>query len=96
MAYKYFDKKSSGGATKDKIFSKQRPLDLATQKLLENFKNAHACSSSKRDIWGANLADIQLISRYNEGFRILLCVIDAIIKYPWVIPLKDRKKYYNY
>ena len=39
MAYKYFDKKSSGGAIKDKIFSNQRPLDLATQKLLENFKN---------------------------------------------------------
>ena len=40
---------------------------------------------------GADLADMQLISKFNERFRFLLCVIDILNKYAWVVPLKDRK-----
>ena len=48
-------------------------------------------SSFKDNIWGADLADIQLISKFNKGFRFLLCVIDIFGKYAWVVPLKDKK-----
>ena len=34
---------------------------------------------------------MQLISKFNEGFRFLLCVIDIFNKYVWVAPLKDKK-----
>ena len=34
---------------------------------------------------------MQLISKFNKGFRSLLCVIDIFSKYAWVIPLKDKK-----
>ena len=34
---------------------------------------------------------MQLVSKFSEGFRLLLCVIDIFIKYPWVIPLKDKE-----
>ena len=34
---------------------------------------------------------MQLISKFNKGFRFLLCVIDIYSKYVWVIPLKDKK-----
>ena len=34
---------------------------------------------------------MQLISRFNKGFRFLLCVIDIFSKYAWVVPLKDKK-----
>ena len=40
---------------------------------------------------GADLADMQLISKFNKGFRFLLCVIDILSKYSWVVPLKDKK-----
>ena len=30
-------------------------------------------------------------SKFNKGFRFLLCVIDIFSKYAWVIPLKDKK-----
>ena len=34
---------------------------------------------------------MQLISKVNKGFRLLLCVIDIYSKYAWVVPLKDKK-----
>ena len=42
-------------------------------------------------IWGADLADMQLINKFNKGIRFLLCVIDIFSKYAWDIPLKDEK-----
>ena len=43
------------------------------------------------NIWGADLDDMQLISKLNKGIRFLLCVIDIFSKYTWFIPLKDKK-----
>ena len=34
---------------------------------------------------------MQLISKFNKGYRFLLCVIDIFSKYAWVVPLKDKK-----
>ena len=34
---------------------------------------------------------MQLISKFNQGFRFLLCVIDIFSKYAWVVSLKDKK-----
>ena len=34
---------------------------------------------------------MQLISRFNKGFRFLSCTIDICSKYAWVVPLKDKK-----
>ena len=47
--------------------------------------------SFKDSIWGADLADMQLISKYNKGIRYLLCAIDLFSKYTWVVPLKGKK-----
>ena len=43
------------------------------------------------NIWGPDLAAMQLISRFNKGLRFLLCVIDIFSKYAWVILSKDKK-----
>ena len=40
---------------------------------------------------GADLIDIQLISKFNKGNHFLLCVIDIVSKYAWDIPLKNKK-----
>ena len=34
---------------------------------------------------------MHLISKFNKGFRFLLCVIDIFSKYAWVVPSKDKK-----
>ena len=48
-------------------------------------------SSFRDNIWGVDLVDMQLLSKFDKGFRFLLCVIDIFSKYAWVIPLKDKK-----
>ena len=60
-----------------------------TNKLLK-LKKKNVYSAFEDNIWGTDLADIQLISQFNKGFRVL-CVIDIFSKYAWVAPLKDEK-----
>ena len=48
-------------------------------------------SSFRDNIWGVDLVDMQLLSKFDKGFRFLLCVIDIFSKYAWVIPSKDKK-----
>ena len=94
-----FDKNSKGGGVNNKIKQIQHPLNLATHQLAEelhkpiirNFKKRTVCFGFKDNILGADLADMQLISKFNQGFRFLLCVIDIFSTYAWVIPLKDKK-----
>ena len=59
--------------------------------LLENLKKRKVYSSFRDNIWGADLADMQLLSKFKKGFRFLLWVNDIFSKYPWVIPLNDKK-----
>ena len=34
---------------------------------------------------------MQLLRKFNKGFRFLLCVIETYSKYTWVVLLKDKK-----
>ena len=69
--------------------------ELLTEKLhkpsMKKFKIRKFCSSFKDNIWGVQLAGMQLISKFNKRIRFLLCVIDSFSKYAWVFPLKDKK-----
>ena len=60
---------------------------VATRK----FEKKKIYSGFKNNIWGADLAYMQLINKVNKGIRFLLFVIDIFTKYAWVIPLKDKK-----
>ena len=59
--------------------------------IIRKFKKRKVHSTFIDNIWGADLADMQLISKYDKEFRFLLCVIDIYSKYASVIPLKDKK-----
>ena len=43
------------------------------------------------NIYGADLADMQVISNIDKITRLLLWVIDVLSKYAWVISLKHKK-----
>ena len=34
---------------------------------------------------------MQLISKFNKGYKFSLCVVDIFSKYDWIVPLKDKK-----
>ena len=59
--------------------------------IIRKFKKRKVYSLFKDNIWGADLADIQSISKFNKGCRFLLCVIEIFSKYAWVVPLKYKK-----
>ena len=46
----------------------------------------------KDNLWGADLADIQLISKYNKGLQFLLYVIVNLSKYAWGKKILQRQK----
>ena len=48
-------------------------------------------SSFIGNIWGADLADIQLLNKLNKGVRFSWWIMDIYNKYTFVISLKDRK-----
>ena len=83
MVYKFFDSKV---ASPDKKSEGSGAKHVNTKLIPYNVYSAF-----KDNIWGADLADMQLLSKYNKGIRFLLCVIDIFSKYAWVVPLKDTK-----
>ena len=91
MVYKYFDKKSAGGGVNIPLdFNEQLAKELH-KPIITKFKKTKVYSGFRDNIWGADLADMQLISKFNRGFRVLLCIIDTFSKYAWVVPLKAKK-----
>ena len=59
--------------------------------IIRKFKKRKVHSSFKDNIWGADLADMQLISKYSKGIEYLLRAIDLFSKYAFVVPLKGKK-----
>ena len=96
MVYKFFDKKSAGSDAKHVNSTKLAPQNqnLAEElhkSIIKKFEKIKVHAAFKDNIWGADLADMQLLNRYNKGIRFLLYVIDIFSKYAWVVPLKDKK-----
>ena len=93
--YKFFDKKCSGGGVylhaNNKIKQNYQLAEELQKPIIRKVKKRTVYSGFKDNIWGADLADMQLISKFNKGFRFLLCVIDIFSKYAWVVNLKDKK-----
>ena len=90
MVYTFFDKKSAGSGVNMHANNEKLAEEL-DKPIIKFFLKRTVCSRFKDNIWGADLADIQLIGKFNKGFRFFLCVIDVFSKYAWVIPLKDKK-----
>ena len=102
MVYKFFDKMSTsladksgkGGGVNNEIKQNKQLAEELHKPIIKNFLKRIVYVLFKDNIWGADLANVQLISKFNKGTRFLLCSIDIFSKYAWVVPLKD--KMYNY
>ena len=102
MVYKFFDSKVASpdkrslGSGAQRVNTKITPqnqqlVEELHKPIIRKFKKRKVYSTFKDNIWGVDLADMQLLSKYNKGIRFLLYVTDIFSKYAWVVPLKDQK-----
>ena len=78
--YTFFGKTFSIGKVKNKnIFNKKSAEELP-KPIIRKFNKRKIHSPFIRNIWGAHLADMQLISKFCKGFGFSLCVIDIYSK----------------
>ena len=89
MVYMFFDKKSSESGTVNEL-NYQLANELH-KPIIKKFKKRKVYSSFRENIWGVDLADMQSLSKYNKRIKYLLCAIDLLSKYAWVVPIKDKK-----
>ena len=79
---KYFVRACSG-IKNEKILNKE--ISNYKNQLLEFFLKKQKYTYLLYNIWGADLADMQLISKFNKRICFLLGFIDISSKYDWVI-----------
>lgn len=65
------------------VFTQNRPVQ-------KRFKRRKVFVYKKDQQWCADLIEIGSIADENNGNRYLLCVIDVLSKYAWVIPMKNK------
>ena len=89
--YEFFDTKTCFSGIKNENISNRELAEELHKQIIREFNNKKVHSSFIDNIWGGDIADIQLTSKFNKEFRFLLRVIDIFSKYVWVFPFKDRK-----
>ena len=91
MVHKIFDKETSSSSIENEnVSNKQLAEEELHKPIIRNFNKPKVHLLFIDNIWGADLADMNLICKFNEEFR-FLCVHDICNKYTWVVPLKDKK-----
>ena len=78
MVYKFFDKKSAVKGIKSGIKQNEELSEELHKRIIKKFKKWKLYLSFKDNIWGADLEDIQLKGKFNEGVCFLLCFIDFL------------------
>ena len=81
MLYKCFDKNTSGSGIKNENISNKQLPEESHKPVVRKLNKSKVQSPFIDNIRGADLTDMQLISKFNKGFRFLLCVIDIHSKY---------------
>ena len=84
MVYNCFDKKTSGSGIKNENISNKQLAEESHKPVIRKFNKRKLHPLFIDNILGADLADVQLIGKFSEGLRFLLCVMDIYSKYAWV------------
>ena len=71
MVYKFFDKKSQGSGLVNNIENIQL-ADKLHKPIITKFKKRKVHSSFRDNVWGIDLADMQLLSKFNKRFRFFI------------------------
>ena len=88
---KFLIKKLLVVVLKTKISQTKNQLKNYTNQLLQKCEKRKVQLPFIDNILGADLAYVQLMSKFNKGICFLLCVIDTFSIYEWDISLKDKR-----
>ena len=69
MVYKFLDKETSGSVIKNENISNKELSEELEKPINRNFNKRKVHSSFIDNIWGADSADMQLMSKLNKGCR---------------------------
>ena len=79
------DKSASGGSVKSEIMLNQEWAQELHKPIVRKYEKRKVYSSFIANIWGADLVNMQLISKFNKELSFLFCFIDIFSKYAWVL-----------
>ena len=98
VVYNFFDLKSASLVDKStadsgvNMHANNEKLAKELHKpIIKIFKKRAVYSGFKDNIWGADLADMRLIRKFNKKFRFLWFDIYIFSNCAWVVPLKNKK-----
>ena len=89
MVHQCFYIISPDGAVKIKTMPNHKIAKELHEPVIRKFEKRNVHSSPKNNIWGADLADIQLISKFNKGIRfyyeLLISSVNTHGLFLWII-----------
>ena len=70
---------NSGGGIENENMWNQEQAEEFHKSIIRKFEKRKAHSSFIDKIWGADLADIKLMSKFNKAIRFVLCVMISLV-----------------
>ena len=58
--------------------------------MTRKFRKRKVFSPSPDHIWAADLVDMKAFSKYNNGYKYILTIMDVHSRYGYMVPLKDK------
>ena len=89
MVYKFFDKKSKGGGINTPLEFNEQLAEELHKPIIRKFKKRKVYPGFKGNIWGADLGDMQLISRFKKDldfyYALLIFLVNMLVLFLWKI-----------
>ena len=98
MVFKFFYKKSSGRTNKNVIISNTELAEALHKPIIRQFGKRKVHSSFIDNIWGTDLADMQLINEFKKGITITNAFqkfLDESYRKPNKLQVDKGSEFYN-
>ena len=76
--------------TKIKEWSMKQDAYTLHKPIHRRFKRNRVIVGGTDEQWQMDIADMQSMRNFSDGYRYLLVCIDVFSKYAWVVPLKNK------
>jgi len=60
------------------------------KRAVKKFPRREVFVNALDEVWAMDLASLESLSSYNNGFKFILCIVDVFSKFAWAVPLKNK------